>query len=90
VDKRVMVDAQTEAEWRAEFELIGEAQVSVLVCDGIIPEPKRQAGFRWLGDQAQARRAREERTFNYVRWTFFAAVAAVLVGIIGIASTLMH
>ena len=37
-----MVDAQTEAEWRAEFELIGEAQVSVLVCDGIIPEPKRQ------------------------------------------------
>ena len=33
--------------------------------------------FRWLGDEAQARRLREENTYHYVRWTFFAAVAAV-------------
>jgi hypothetical protein len=54
---------------------------------GIADEPKRQAAFRWLGDEAQSR-LREEKTHHYVRWTFFAAVAAVIVGLIGVGLTL--
>ena len=46
----------------------------------LFPEPKRQFAFRWLGDQTIARRKRENRTFKYVRWTFWAAIAAVVVG----------
>jgi len=57
---------------------------------GIADEPKRQAGFRWLGDEAQARRLREDKTRHYVRWTFFAAIAAVIVSLIGVGLTLLH
>ena len=56
----------------------------------ITDEPKRQAAFRWLGDEAEARRLREEQTHHYVRWTFFAAVAAVIVGLIGVGLALLH
>jgi hypothetical protein len=45
-------------------------------------EPKRQAAFRWSGDEAETRRLQEEHTYHYVRWTLFAAVAAVIVGLI--------
>jgi hypothetical protein len=73
-----MAEPEVEAAWRAEFKRIGETQVRDAL-DSITDEPKRQAAFRWLGDEAQAR-LREERN---VRWTFFAAVAAVIVGLIG-------
>jgi hypothetical protein len=56
----------------------------------ITDEPKRQAAFRWLGVEAEARRLREEQTHHYVRWTFFAAVAAVIVGLIGVGLALLH
>jgi hypothetical protein len=55
-----------------------------------VSEPKRQFGFKWLGEQAEARRVREERTYRYVQWTFFAALAAVFVGVIGVLVTLLH
>ena len=58
--------------------------------NSITDEPKRPAAFRWLGDEAEARRLREEQTHHYVRWTFFAAVAAVIVGLIGVGLTLLH
>jgi hypothetical protein len=38
----------------------------------------------------EARRLREEQTHHYVRWTFFAAVAAVIVGLIGAGLALLH
>jgi hypothetical protein len=78
---------QEEAEWRAEFERSGEEQVRWSLHSGLFPEPKRQFAFRWLGDEALARRVREQKTYQYVRWTFLAAVAAVIVGLIGIAVT---
>jgi hypothetical protein len=78
-----------EAAWRAEFKRIGETQVRDAL-DSITDEPKRQAAFRWLSDEAAARRLREEQTHHYVRWTFFAAVAAVIVGLIGVGLTLLH
>jgi hypothetical protein len=84
-----MADPQHEAEWRAEFERIGESQVGSFINSGPMSEEKRQFGFRWLGEQAHARKLREERNLWYARWTFFAAVAAVIVGLIGIALSIV-
>jgi hypothetical protein len=81
-----------EAAWRAEFKRIAETQVRGALNSGsdFTDESKRQAAFRWLGDEAEARRLREERTHHYVRWTFFAAVAAVIVGLVGVGLTFLH
>jgi hypothetical protein len=83
---------QQEKDWRAEFERQGERQVYDNVKQGAIynNEAKRQAAFRWLGDKAAEQRAREANTLWYTRYTFYAAIIGVLVGIISIAVTLLH
>jgi hypothetical protein len=78
-----------EAKWRAEFERFGEEQVRSTLDRGQFHEPKAQFARRWLGDEALARRDREKKTYQYVRWTFVAALAAVFVGILGIVATLI-
>ena len=85
----------SEAEWRAEFERLGEVQVADTFNRGLINiEAKRQFAFRWLGERAQERTDRERQSFWYAKWTFYAAVAAVLVGVIGsiagVLVTLLH
>jgi hypothetical protein len=83
-----MSDPTEEAKWRAEFERLGETDVR----DGLkmmSPEPKRQFAFGWLRDREKDRNIRDKRTYEYVRCTFWAAVAAVIVGIIGVAVTLI-
>ena len=52
-----MADPEVEAAWRAEFERIGETQLRDALNSGGVftDEPKRQAAFRCLGDEAQAR-----------------------------------
>ncbi len=87
-----MAEPEVEAAWRAEFKRIGETQLREALNSGggFADEPKRQAAFRRLGDEAQARRLRDEKTYHYVRWTFFAAIAAVIVGLIGVGLTLLH
>jgi hypothetical protein len=84
--------SKQEAEWRAEFERLGEMLVYENVKQGAIynDEAKRQAAIRWLADEARDRREREGRSFWYMQWTFFAAIAAVVVGMIGIAVTVLH
>jgi hypothetical protein len=52
--------------------------------DGLTDELKRQAAFRWLGDEAEAQRLQQEQTYHYVRWTFLVAVAAVIAGLIAV------
>jgi hypothetical protein len=79
-----------EAEWRAEFERFGEEQVRASLHSGLFPEPKRQFAFRWLGDEAIARRIREHKTYGFARWTLVAALAAVFVGILGVAVALFR
>ena len=70
-------EPEVEAAWHAEFKRIGKKQLRDALNSGVgIPdEPKRQAAFRWLGDEAEERRLREEKTYHYVRWTIFAAIA---------------
>jgi hypothetical protein len=87
-----MAEPEVEAACRAEFKRIGETQLRDVLNtgSGFADEPKRQAAFRWLGDEAEARRLREEQTHHYLRWTFFAVIAVVIVGLIGVGLTLLH
>ena len=80
-----------EAGWRAEFERLGELLVYDNVKQGAIynNEAKRQAALRWLGEMSRDRRVREKRTLQVAWWTFFAAGAAVIIAMIGIAVTLL-
>jgi hypothetical protein len=84
-----MTRADEEAEWRAEFERIGETWLRDELNYRSIPfpEPKRQFAFRWLREQEKTRHLRERRTYWFVKWTFIAAVAAVGVGIVGVGVT---
>jgi hypothetical protein len=88
----LMAEPEVEAAWRAEFKRIGAKQLRDALSGGvgIADEPKRQAAFRWLGDEAEEQRLREEKTYHYVRWTFFAAIAVVIVGLIGVGLTFLH
>ena len=83
---------RARAKWRAEFEAAGETQFRDGVARGTIPfpEPKRQFAFRWLREQETAKALRELQLYRYAQWTFWAAVGAVLVGIIGVLVTVLH
>ena len=83
---------EQEAEWRAEFERLGELLVYENAKQGAIynDEGKRQAALRWLSDQARSQHDREVRTLQVAWWTFFAAVGGVLVGIVGFLVALHH
>ena len=87
-----MAEPEVEAAWRAEFKRIGETQLRDVLNSGVgrADEPNRQPAFRWLGDEAEARRLREEQTHHYLRWTFFAVIAVVIVGLIGVGFTPLH
>jgi hypothetical protein len=54
------------------------------------PEAKYHLAVRWLREQARARRLREEQMYRDVRRTLWAAVAAALAGIVGIAIALVR
>jgi hypothetical protein len=82
----------TEEEgWIAEFEAAGEDEIRVRLYrgSGMHPEAKFHTAVRWLREQARARRLREQQMHRDMRRTFWAAVAAVLVGIVGLAVTLL-
>ncbi len=86
-----MAEPEVEAAFRAEFKRIGETQLrETLNSGGFIDESKRQVAFRWLGDEAEARRLQEEQTHHYVRWSFFIAVAAVIAGLIAMGLALLR
>ena len=85
-----MAEPEVEAAWRAEFERSGVKQPrDALGGDGVTDELKRQAAFRWLGDEAEAQRLQQEQTHHYVRWTFLVAAAAVIAGLIVVGLALL-
>jgi hypothetical protein len=51
---------------------------------------KRQAAFRWLGDEAEAQRLQQEQTYHYVRWTFLVVLGVVIAGLIAVALLLLR
>ena len=53
-------------------------------------QSKRQAAFRWLGDEAEAQRLQQEQTYHYVRWTFLVVLGAVIAGLIAVGLALLR
>ena len=73
-----ITDKQREAAWRVEFQALGEQLVFENVKQGAIynNEAKRQAALRWLSERAR---------LAQLGWAaFFAAIAGVLISIIGL------
>jgi len=70
------------AEWLEEFERIGETVIRddlnlrTGVGVGINTEEKRIAVYNWLRGKERERADRERSSYSYVKWTFWAAVAA--------------
>jgi len=87
-----VAEPEVEAAWRAEFKRSGATQLRDVLNsgDGFADELKKQAAFRWLGDEAEARRLQQEQTYHYMRWTFLIAVAAVIAGLIALGLSLLR
>jgi hypothetical protein len=81
-----MAEPEVEAAWRAEFKRSGATELhSAPNSDtASADELKRRAAFRWLGDEAEARRLQQEKTHHYVRWALQVAVAAVIAGLVAV------
>ena len=79
-----MAEPEVEAAWRAEFERSGVTQIRDALGGGGLDDEKSQAAFRWLGDEAEARRLQQEQTHHYIKWTLLIAVAVVIAGLIAL------
>jgi hypothetical protein len=81
-----MSDTEEEHAWRAEFEAAGERQVhdTMYYGPGYYPDPQRLFALRWLREKEVDRANKDREMLRYVQWTLWAAVAAVIVGIIAI------
>jgi hypothetical protein len=86
-----MAEPEVEAAWRAEFERSGAKELrDALNGDGFTNELKRQAAFRWRGDEAEVQRLQQEHTYHYLRWTLLVALAAVIAGLITVGLALLR
>jgi hypothetical protein len=85
-----MAEPEVEAAWRAEFERSGVTQIRDALGGGGLADEKSQAAFRWLGDEAEARRLQQEQTYHYIKWTFLIAVAVVIAGLIALGLSLLR
>jgi hypothetical protein len=86
-----MAEPEVEAAWRAEFERSGAKELrDALNGDGFTNELKKQAAFRWLGDEAEAQRFQQDQTYHYVRWTFLVVIGAVIAGLIAVGLALLR
>jgi hypothetical protein len=76
-----ITDKQKEAAWRVEFDALGEQLVFENIKQGAIynGEAKGQAALRWLSER--------DRTTQLAWLGFFAAIAGVLISIIGLLVT---
>ena len=84
-----MAEPEVEAAWRAEFERAGEGR-DRLLHGSLTDEPTEKTTLRWVGDEAEVQRLREEREHHYLRWVVLALIAAVIVGLITIGLTFLH
>jgi hypothetical protein len=91
-DKGGTVTTDGEVNWREEFEKTGATQVrqNLSNCAIYNSQSKRIFALQWLREQERVGELREQQIYSYTRRTFWAAVAAVIVGIIGIVAMLLH
>jgi hypothetical protein len=87
-----MLETAEQANWRAEFQEAGESEVRQNFSNGAIynSPPKRDFARQWLREQERARELRGRQIHAYTRHTFWAAVAAVIVGVIAVLATCLH
>jgi hypothetical protein len=85
-----MAEPEVEAAWRAEFERSGVTQTRDALSVGGFTDEKRQAAFRWLGDEAEAQRLQQQQTYHYIRWTFLIAIAVVIASLIALGLSLLR
>ena len=83
-----MAESDVEAAWRAELERIGEKQPSDTINNS--STAKKQVPLHWVGDEVEARRLRQDHAHHYLRWTFLAAIGAVIAILIAEGLTLLH
>jgi hypothetical protein len=83
-----MAESEVEAAWRAELERIGDKQPNDTLDSS--STSNKQAPLRWLGDEVEVRRLRQEHAHDYVRWTLLAAIGAVIAILIAEGLTLLH
>ena len=84
-----MTDLEQEAAWRTEFEADGERAVLDTICHGpgIYPDPKRSVALRGHRERAVERARQDPKLRSFVRYTSWAAVAAVATGIVAMLVT---
>ena len=58
--------------------------------ESLIDGTTEETTFRWLGDESEVQRLREEREHHYLWWAVLALIAAVIVGLIAIGLTFLH
>jgi hypothetical protein len=86
-----MAEPEVEAAWRAELKRSGATQLrDANTGGGITTELNTQAAFRWLGDEAEAQRLRQEHSYHYVRWTILVAIAAAIASLIVVGLALLR
>jgi hypothetical protein len=83
-----MAESEVEAAWRTELKCFGKKQPGDTLDSS--NASKKQVPLRWLGDEAEARRLRQEHAHDYVRWTLLAAIGAVIAFLIAEGLTLLH
>jgi hypothetical protein len=59
-----MAEPEVEAAWRAEFERAGEG-CDYLLNGSLTDDTTEETTFRWLGDESEVQRLREEREHHY-------------------------
>jgi hypothetical protein len=66
--------------------LRGSARITCGTClhAGLFHEEKRHFAYAWLRAQAKKRSRREKQILRYVQFTLAAAVAALIVGVVGL------
>jgi hypothetical protein len=86
---------EQEAEWRATLERLGESavrfdlQMRQGVGIGMNNDVMYRFAFQWLRDKERERESRERVTITYTKWTFAAALAAVVTGVAGLIATIL-
>ena len=83
-----MTDTDQEAQWLKQFEGNGRDAVRIFCRDGSYNGPMRLAAFRWLREKEIEGAQLAVNAHWYSKLTFWAAVAAVIVGVIGVVVTL--
>jgi hypothetical protein len=89
-DETSLPQTDEEVSWRDELEKIGETQVRQnLLSNSFYTPPKKYFVLNWVREKECARERRDQEIFSYTSRTYWVAVAAVVVGVIGVVATLL-